>query len=59
MLVYGNKKLYPVFNLDTFFLGRVKKQREKVETVAVKIEKQNIEDKKIYIHIYTELVVPG
>ena len=36
-----------------------------METVAVKIEKQNIEDKKIYIFtilftlLYTELVVPG
>ena len=29
-----------------------------METVAVKIEKQNIEDKKI-LYIYTELVVPG
>ena len=55
MLVYGNKKLYPVFKLDTFFLGRVKKQREKVETVAVKIEKQNIEDKKIYIFTLNQL----
>ena len=55
MLVYGNKKFYPVFKLDTFFLGRVKKQREKVETVAVKIEKQNIEDKKIYIFILNQL----